>query len=98
MNVFTFYMSWLTGAFLSEFAPEWTVSYLIAMEKPNGGIRGIAPVDIYRRTMGNAVVQEVQPIAVKVCIETVKLSEFQTADPVKRWCFPLPILSEYHIL
>ena len=56
------YMPWLTGAFLPEFAPEWASSYLIAlekpkMEKPNGGIRGVVPVDIWRRATGNAVVQ-----------------------------------------
>ncbi len=39
-----FYMPWLTGAFLPDFAPELAGSYLIALEKPNGGIRGIAPV------------------------------------------------------
>jgi len=39
-----FYMSWLTGDFLPDFAPELAGSYLIALEKPNGGIRGIAPV------------------------------------------------------
>ena len=65
-----FYMPWLTGAFLPDFAPEWADSYLIALEKPNGGIRGIAPVDIWRRAMGNAIVQAVQPLAAKVCIET----------------------------
>ena len=43
----SFYMPWLTGAFLPEFAPEWADSYLIALQKPNGGIRGIAPVDIW---------------------------------------------------
>jgi hypothetical protein len=45
-------------------------SYLIASEKPNGGIRGIAPVDIWRRATGNAIVQAVQLVAAKVCIET----------------------------
>jgi hypothetical protein len=64
-----FYMSWLTGAYLPDFAPELAGSYLIALEKPNGGIRGIAPVDIWRTTTGNAIVQAVQPFAAKVCIE-----------------------------
>ena len=63
-------MPWLTGAFLPDFAPELAGSYLIALEKPNGGIRGIAPVDIWRRATGNAIVQAVQPVASKVCIET----------------------------
>ncbi len=44
-----FYMTWLTGAFLPDFTPELADSYLIALEKPNGGITGIAPVDIWRR-------------------------------------------------
>ena len=65
-----FYMPWLTGAFLPDFAPELAGSYIIALEKPNGGIRGIAPVDIWRRATGNAIVQAVQPVAAKVCIET----------------------------
>jgi hypothetical protein len=51
------YLSWLKGQFLPDFAPEYTGSYLIALQKPSGGIRGIAPVDIWRRTMGNAIVQ-----------------------------------------
>jgi hypothetical protein len=44
------YIPWLKGEFLPEFAPEYTGSYLIALQKPSGGIRGIAPVDIWRRT------------------------------------------------
>ncbi len=52
------------------FAPELSGSYLIALEKPNGGIRRKAPVDIWRRATGNAIVQAVQPVAAKVCIET----------------------------
>ena len=64
-----FYIPWLTGAFLPDFAPEWAGSYLIA-EKANGGIRGIAPVDIWRRATVNAIVQAVQQVADKVCIET----------------------------
>ena len=56
-----FYMPLLTGAFLPEFAPEWAGSYLTALEKPNGGIRGIAPVDVWRRATGNAIVEAVQP-------------------------------------
>jgi hypothetical protein len=43
------YLPWLKGDFLPEFAPEYTGSYLIALQKPSGGIRGIAPVDIWRR-------------------------------------------------
>jgi hypothetical protein len=65
-----FYMPWLAGAFLPDFAPELAGSYLIALEKPNGGIRGIAPVDIWRRATGNAIVQAIQPVAAKVIIET----------------------------
>jgi hypothetical protein len=34
------YMPWLKGEFLPEFAPEYTGSYLIALEKPSGGIPG----------------------------------------------------------
>ena len=33
---------------MPEFAPEWAGSYLIAFQKASGGIRGIAPVDIWR--------------------------------------------------
>ncbi len=65
-----FYMPWLTGAFLPDFAPEWAGWYLIALQKPTGGIRGIVPVDAFRRAAGNAIVQAVQPMATKVCIET----------------------------
>ena len=50
--------------------PEYTGSYLIALQKPSGGIRGIAPVDIWRRATGNAIVQVTQKIAAKTCIET----------------------------
>jgi hypothetical protein len=34
-----FYIPWLKGDFLPEFAPEYTGSYLIALQKPSGGIR-----------------------------------------------------------
>ena len=51
------YLPWLKGDFMPEFAPEWAGSYLIALQKASGGIRGIAPVDIWRRAMGNAIVQ-----------------------------------------
>jgi len=51
-----FYMPWLTGAFLPDFAPELAGSYLIALEKPNGGIRDIAPVDVWHRATGNDIV------------------------------------------
>jgi hypothetical protein len=43
------YIPWLKGDFLPEFALEYTGSYLIPLRKPSGGIRGIAPVDIWRR-------------------------------------------------
>jgi hypothetical protein len=61
-----FYMTWLTGAF----SHRLTGSYLIVLDKPNGVIRGISPVDIWRRTTDNVIVQTVQPVATKVCIET----------------------------
>jgi hypothetical protein len=38
--------------------------------KSVGGIRGIAPVDIWRRAMGNAIVQATQQTAAKTCIDT----------------------------
>jgi hypothetical protein len=64
------YIPWLKGKFLPEFAPEHTGSYLIALQKPSGGIRGIAPVDIWRRATGNAIVRATQQIAAKTCIDT----------------------------
>jgi hypothetical protein len=64
------YLPWLKGDFLPEFAPEYTGSYLIALQKPSGGIRGIAPVDIWRRATGNAIVQATQKRVAKTCIET----------------------------
>jgi hypothetical protein len=64
------YIPWLKGDFLPEFAPEYTGSYLIALQKPSGVIRGIAPVDIWRRATGNAIVQATQKIAAKACIDT----------------------------
>ncbi len=64
------YLPWLKGDFLSEFAPEYTGSYLIALQKPSGGIRGIAPVDIWRRATGNAIVQATQKRVAKTCMET----------------------------
>ena len=42
-------------------------SYLFAVN-PNGGIRDIAPVDIWKRTHGNAIVQSVQPLSIGSCI------------------------------
>jgi hypothetical protein len=63
-------MPWLTGEFSPEFAPEWAGSYLVALEEPNGGIRGIASVDIFRRAQGHAIVQAAQPLAAKSCIDT----------------------------
>jgi hypothetical protein len=65
-----FYMPRLTEDFLSDFTPELTDSYLIVLEKPNGDIRGMVPVDIWRRATGNAIFQVVQPVVVKVCIQT----------------------------
>jgi hypothetical protein len=65
-----FFMPWLTGALLPDFAPELAGSYLIALEKPNGGIRDIAPVDICQRATVNDFVQVVQPVAVKVYVDT----------------------------
>ena len=62
------YLPWLKGDFLPEFAPEYTGSYLIALQKPSGGIRGIAPVDIWRRATGNAIVQATQKRVAKTCI------------------------------
>ena len=64
------YIPWLKGEFLPEFAPEYTGSYLIALQKPSGGIRGIAPVDIWRRATGNVIVRATQQIAAKTCIDT----------------------------
>ena len=64
------YLPWLKGEFMPEFAPEWAGSYLIALQKASGGIRGIAPVDIWRRAMGNAIVQATQQTAAKTCIDT----------------------------
>ena len=63
-------MPWLKGEILPEFTPEYTGSYLIALQKPSGGIRGIAPVDIWRRTTGNAIVRATQQIEAKTCIDT----------------------------
>jgi hypothetical protein len=64
------YIPWLKNQFLPEFAPEYTDSYLIALQKPSGGIRGIASVDLWRRTTGNTTVRETQQISVKTCIDT----------------------------
>ncbi len=69
------YIPWLKGEFLPEFAQEYTGSYLIALQKPSGGIRGIAPVDIWRRATGNAIVRATQQIAAKTCID--KYSNFK---------------------
>ena len=52
-----------------KFGPEWAGSYLIVSEKPNGDIKGIVRVDIWLRAMDNVIVQAVQPLTVKVCIE-----------------------------
>jgi len=64
------YLPWLKGQFLPDFATEYTGSYLIALQKPSGGIRGIAPVDIWRRSMGNVIVQATQKSVPKKCVET----------------------------
>jgi hypothetical protein len=40
------------------------------LQNPNGGIRGIDPVDIWRRDTGNAIVQTTQKRVAKTCIET----------------------------
>jgi hypothetical protein len=40
------------------------------LEKPNGGLRGIAPVDIWRQGKGHAIVQAVQPLAAKTRIDS----------------------------
>jgi hypothetical protein len=64
------YIPWLEGEFLPKFAPENTGSYLIAVRKPSGGIRGITPVDIWRRDTGNAIVRPTEQITTKTCIDT----------------------------
>ena len=64
------YVSWLKGEFIPEFVTEWDGSYLITSKKNSGGIRGITPVDIWRRTMGNAIVQATQQTTAKTCIDT----------------------------
>ena len=64
------YIPWLKGEFMPDFAPEWAGSYLIALQKASGGIRGIAPVDIWRRATGHAIVQITQRTAAKTCIDT----------------------------
>jgi hypothetical protein len=55
---------------LPEFAPEHTGSYLIALQKPSGCIRGIAPVDIWRRATGHPIVQVTEHIVGKTWIDT----------------------------
>jgi hypothetical protein len=55
---------------LPDFAPEHTGSYLISLQKPSGDIRGIVPVDIWRRATGHARVQATQHLATKTCIDT----------------------------
>ena len=54
------HIPWIKGEFLSEFAPEWVGSYLIVLQKASGDIRDITPVDIWRRTTGNSIVQATQ--------------------------------------
>ena len=55
---------------MTEFSQEWAVSYLVALEKANGGLRGIAPTDIWRRAKGHDMVQVVQPLPANSCINT----------------------------
>ena len=63
------YIPWLKEDFIPEFAVELAGSYLIALQKASSVIRGITPVDIWRRTTGNAIVQATQQTATKTCIE-----------------------------
>ena len=51
-----FYMPWLTGDFLPELL--WLIPAR-RLEKPNGGLCGIGPVDIWSRGGGHAIVQAV---------------------------------------
>ncbi len=93
------YMTWLTGSFLSEFVPEWVGSYLISLEKPNGVIRDITPVNVWwRTTTVKDIVQTVQPLTVKVCIETYPNFKVQTTSFIKRWCVQLLITPKCCIL
>jgi hypothetical protein len=55
---------------LTEFVPEHTGSYLISFPKPSGVIRGIAPVDIWRRDTRPVIVQGTQHITTKTCIDS----------------------------
>lgn len=57
------------GKEFPEFVTEWAGSHL-DLANPNDGIRGIAPVDIFRRAQGRAIVQSAQPLSVKSCIDT----------------------------
>ena len=49
---------------------EWVGSYLITSQKVSGSIRGISPVDIWRRVTGNDIVQVTQQMDTKTCIDT----------------------------
>jgi hypothetical protein len=54
------------------------------LQKPSGGIRGITPVDIWRRTTGSAIVQATKKRVDKTCIETYqnfKQLALSYADP-----------------
>ena len=64
------YPPWLKGEFMPEFVSEWAGSYLISLQKASGDIRGIKPVDIWRRVMGNVIVQTTQQTTAKTCIDT----------------------------
>ena len=55
---------------MSQFVPEWAGKYLIVLQKASGDIRGIVPVDIWRRSTGNAIVQSTQQMASQMCIDT----------------------------
>ncbi len=55
---------------LPEFDPKYTGSCLIALQEPSGDIRGIPPVDIWRRVTGNVIVRATQEIASKTFIDT----------------------------
>jgi hypothetical protein len=41
------YLPWCKGFFLPELAPEYTGSYLIALQKPSGSIRGKTCIETY---------------------------------------------------
>jgi hypothetical protein len=77
--------------FLPEFSPEYTGSYLIALQKPSGGIHGIVAVDIWRRVTGHVVVQATQQTTVKTCIDTYSNFKKLVLSKTKRWYFSLSL-------